>query len=295
MSQLTGNQEMLNLASATESSCKTQSSGLINRFFRKKVIQHLKALQGGSIRLIDSHAEIITGDSSDITATIQVHDERFYRRAALGGSLSASESYLDGDWSTDNLPDLLQLFAKNLETTTTLNNRYQWLTNLWQRVQTFGHKNSLLGSRRNIAAHYDLSNEFFKLWLDKTMTYSSALWPSPEATLAEASTNKYDHICRQLELKPGDTVLEIGTGWGGFAQHAVENYGAKVTTTTISKQQHDYAANRFKQAGLEGQVELLETDYRKLEGQYDKVVSIEMIKPLARSSCRLIFKFATIA
>lgn len=278
MSQLTSNDNGINLASPSACPMSHHPSGWTNRFFRGKLISHLEKLEGGAIRLVDSQGEIICGNPASTTSTIQVHDPRFYRRVALGGGLSAAESYIDRDWSTDNLPTLLQLFARNLETTAKLNGRYQWMANLWQRAQTFGHKNSLLGSRRNIAAHYDLSNDFFRLWLDGTMTYSSALWPTEDATLAEASTNKYDNLCRQLDLQPGDRVLEIGTGWGGFTQHAVQNYGVHVTTTTISKQQHDYAAERFRISEIEDRVDLLEMDYRNLMGQYDKVVSIEMIE-----------------
>lgn len=250
-----------------------------DRFFRNQVVLQLQKLQGEPIELVDSVGSVYCGSKSDTpVATLRVSNPRFYRRVVFGGGVSAGESFLDGDWSTDDLPMLLRVFARNLSLAKRLNKSTGMLASLWQRLQTYGHRNTLVGSRRNIAAHYDLSNDFYRLWLDETMTYSSALWPEPNATLADASRNKYDRLCQQLEIGPDDHVLEIGTGWGGFALHAVQNYGCRVTTTTISKQQHDFAAERFAEAGLEDRITLLETDYRELTGEYDKVVSIEMIE-----------------
>ena len=139
-------------------------------------------------------------------------------------------------------------------------------------------RNTRAGSKRNISAHYDLSNDFFALMLDPTMTYSCGIFPSRESTLEDASIEKYDHICRKLQLSPSDHVIEIGTGWGGFAEHAVKNYGCRITTTTISDEQHVYAERRFREAGIDDRVRLLKQDYRDLSGKYDKLVSIEMIE-----------------
>jgi len=139
-------------------------------------------------------------------------------------------------------------------------------------------KNTETGSRRNIEAHYDLGNDFYRLWLDRTMTYSCNVFEREDATLEEAAAAKYDRICRKLRLGPNDLVLEIGTGWGGFAVHAVKRYGCRVTTTTISRQQHDWAREVFDQEGIADRVELLFEDYRNLRGKYDKLVSIEMIE-----------------
>ncbi len=250
-----------------------------DRFFRNQVVQQLRKLRGNSIELIDAMGTVRCGmGTGNPVATLRVSNPRFYRRVIFGGGVSAGESYLDNDWSADDLPDLLRVFANNLSLAKRLNQSTGFLATLWQRLQTFGHRNTLVGSRRNIAAHYDLSNDFYRLWLDETMTYSSALWPEPNASLAEASHHKYDRLCQKLEIGPTDHVLEIGTGWGGFALYAAQNYGCQVTTTTISKQQHDFAAERFSEAGIGDRITLLESDYRLLTGDFDKVVSIEMIE-----------------
>ncbi len=181
-------------------------------------------------------------------------------------------------WSCDDLVALIQIFARNMQASSDLGGFWNALLDQGRKVAHRVNRNTRGGSRRNIAAHYDLSNEFYSLFLDETMTYSSGVFPEPGSSMHEASMEKYDRICRKLRLDPGDAVLEIGTGWGGFAEHAVRHYGCRVTTTTISKEQHDFAKQRFATQGIDDRVTLLLSDYRDLTGQYDKLVSIEMIE-----------------
>lgn len=216
--------------------------------------------------------------AGEFAATIEVSDRRFYRDLALRGSLGAAEAYLQGYWQAENLTAVMQIIARNTAVLTGFERGFNQLLRPFRVAWNRSRANSRTGSKRNIAAHYDLSNEFFGLMLDRTMTYSSGVFPHATATLEEASIEKYDRICRKLRLSPGDHVLEIGTGWGGFAEHAIKNYGCRVTTTTISEQQHEYAAERFRNASLQDRVTLLKQDYRDLNGKFDKLVSIEMIE-----------------
>jgi cyclopropane-fatty-acyl-phospholipid synthase len=213
-----------------------------------------------------------------LTGTITVHDPRFYHYAALGGALGAAEAYIRGYWDSLDLTDAMRVMARNSEA---LGGLEKGASQLLRPIRCLGNwlrRNSRSGSKRNIAAHYDLSNEFFSLMLDSTMTYSSGVFPSPTSSLEQASTEKYDRICRKLQVKPEDHVLEIGTGWGGFAEHAARRYGCRVTTTTISNEQHAYAKKRFQRGSLDNRITLLKEDYRDLHGKYDKLVSIEMIE-----------------
>jgi cyclopropane-fatty-acyl-phospholipid synthase len=190
-----------------------------------------------------------------------------------------AESYLRGEWDT---PDLVGLLREVARSSDSLDEADQGVaTTLLRPIRTglnWLRRNTRSGSRRNIAAHYDLNNEFFALMLDPTMTYSSGVFEHANASMEEASLAKYDRVCRKLELSPDDHVLEIGTGWGGFAVYAAKTYGCRITTTTISRQQYDYARERTQRAGLSDRVRLLQQDYRDLAGQYDKLVSIEMIE-----------------
>ncbi len=192
--------------------------------------------------------------------------------------MGAAEAFIRGYWDSPNLVDAMRLLAQNTETLAGIEKGISQFFSPIRRAANFLRSNTRAGSRRNISAHYDLSNDFFALMLDSTMTYSSGVFPSPTATLQEASIEKYDRICRKLELMPQDHVLEIGTGWGGFAEHAVKQYGCRVTTTTISDEQYAYAARRLRDASLHDRITLLKHDYRDLIGTFDKLVSIEMIE-----------------
>ncbi|MGB7326631.1 MAG: cyclopropane-fatty-acyl-phospholipid synthase family protein [Rubripirellula sp.] len=239
----------------------------------------LRGIKSGRVTVVDGETSNTFGDqAADLHATIQVHDVVFYRSIALGGSIGAGESYRDGHWSCDDLVALIRVFARNMQASSDLGGLGNALLDVGRKVAHRFNRNTRTGSRRNIAAHYDLSNDFYSLFLDETMTYSSGVFPSPDSSLRDASIEKYDRICRKLRLTSSDELLEIGTGWGGFAEHAVRHYGCRVTTTTISKQQHDFAKQRFESLGINQRVTLLMQDYRDLTGEYDKLVSIEMIE-----------------
>lgn len=210
-------------------------------------------------------------------AEMIVHDKTFARAVAARGDIGFAEVFMDGKFDTPDLPTLLEYFNDNWEDLGTLaigNTIAQFITNLRHVLRS----NTKKGSKRNILAHYDLGNDFYSAWLDPTMTYSSAIFSAPDQTMVEGQLAKYRAIARNLQLKPGDSVLEIGSGWGGFAEVAAREFGARVTSITISDAQHDYAAKRMKDAGLEGQVEILMKDYRDLSGRYDAVASIEMFE-----------------
>ncbi len=243
-------------------------------------MRQLAQIEFGQLTLVDDEGTTQFGhaDTAGLQATLSVHHPRFYRAVAWGGGLGAAESYLRDEWDADDLTTVMRILASNFAAlagvekgTARFLRTLRWAVH-WLR------RNTRAGAKRNISSHYDLSNDFFAVMLDPTMTYSSGVFPSRDASLEEASIEKYDRICRKLQLSPQDHVLEIGTGWGGFAQHAAERYGCRVTTTTISDQQHAYAANRFLKAGLDHQITLLKSDYRDLQGEFDKLVSIEMIE-----------------
>jgi cyclopropane-fatty-acyl-phospholipid synthase len=239
----------------------------------------LSRLDGGRITLVDGDSRSEFGDpSSDLRVTVQVRDNRFYRAVALGGSMGAGESYCQGYWTCDNLTTLIRIFARSMQASQAVAGHLDFFLGIGRKILHRLNRNTRGGSRRNIAAHYDLSNDFYALFLDDTMTYSSGVFPADHSTLREASIEKYDRICRRLQLTPRDHVLEIGTGWGGFAAHAASRYGCRVTTTTISTAQHEYASRRLAELGLCDRVMLLASDYRDLTGLYDKLVSIEMIE-----------------
>ena len=248
------------------------------RFLRRKFHGKLKSLHDGVVNLVDSSGTMTFGKGHGPEATVQIHRPAFYRHAVLGGSLSVAESWLRGDWDCDDLTSLFRIFLRNLETTDGLNHGLSRLAGFFNRIYHHWHANSLSGSKRNIRAHYDLGNDFFRLMLDETMSYSSGIFLSPTSTLKEASIEKMDRLCRKLDLNPDDHLLEIGTGWGGLAIHAAQRFGCHVTTTTISQQQHDVARQRIRDAGLQDRITLLLKDYRDLEGRFDKLVSVEMIE-----------------
>jgi len=230
-----------------------------------------------TIVLPDGSMRRFQGTEPGPEAHIVVHDDRMARRMIVGGILGFCESYLDGDWSS---PDMLTLFELALRNEAAFGE--VMLGKRWHRVfQLIGHRlrpNSRRGSRRNISYHYDLGNDFYALWLDRTMTYSSAVFSRPDMTLEEAQREKYEALCRAMDLRPGMTVLEIGCGWGGFAEHAARAHGARVTAITISAEQHAFAARRIAEAGLSDLVEVRLQDYRDVRGEFDRIASIEMFE-----------------
>lgn len=212
-------------------------------------------------------------------ASIEVRDVRFFSRLLWGGNDAAGDSFVDGDWTSPDLVSVVRLAVRNLQHFEAAGGKWAWISRLGKRLAHRLNSNTITGSKRNIAAHYDLSNAFFGLFLDESMVYSSAIFPAASSSLENAQIEKIDRLCRRLKLGPHDRLLEIGTGWGAFALHAARQYGCQVTTTTISHEQHEYSAARFAAAGEAGRrITLLEEDYRKLTGQFDTIVSIEMFE-----------------
>ena len=247
--------------------------------FRRQVEARLSAIQHGRLDVVVSAQRQTFGrEDASLHVRLTIHDAGFYRKLALGGTLGAAESYMDGDYSVDDLPGLVRLILQNQAVMRQLDSGLARLGASLARAYHAARRNTRAGSRRNIAAHYDLGNEFFSRMLDPTLSYSSAVFPTPESTLEEASRHKLDLLLQALHLRADDRLLEIGTGWGGLALHAAEAYGARVTTTTISEQQYRGARARVEAQGLGSRIELRKDDYRDLGGRYDKLVSVEMIE-----------------
>lgn len=217
-----------------------------------------------------------------VAATIEVKHPGFYSRLLQGGSIAAGEAYMDGWWDSPDLTALMKLMALNLRALDKLEEQGSLLTKLLYKFSHWSNRNSEENSRKNIHAHYDLGNNLYEAFLDTNMLYSSALYNHADDSLEQAQINKMDRLCQQLELKPTDHVVEIGTGWGAMAIYMAEQYGCQVTTTTISEEQHAYAEQKIKERGLEDKITLLKEDYRNLTGTYDKLVSIEMIEAVGK-------------
>lgn len=256
--------------------------GILGRLCRAAVFASMRGVRYGSLRFVEGERERVFGGSDGPRATVRVRDPRFWADVALGGSVGAGESYVDGRWTCDDLVSLVRIVAGNAEANQGLERRLARLRAPAERLLHALRRNTRAGSRRNIAAHYDLGNEFYRLFLDPTLMYSSAVFPRDEASLEEASHHKNDLVCRKLDLRPDDSLLEIGTGWGGFAIHAAGRYGCTVVTTTVSAEQHRLATERIRDAGLDGRVTVLLEDYRdlprKLGRRFGKLVSIEMVE-----------------
>jgi cyclopropane-fatty-acyl-phospholipid synthase len=248
---------------------------------RKLLLRVLSNIRIGSFTIRDGSDVYRLGRSGvpgEPQAEVTVHNRRVYRKILTGGTIASGEAYIEGDWSTPDLTAVTRLFSANLQTLESMQNKQHWTVRAALKLAHLANRNTREGSRRNISAHYDLGNDFFRLFLDPTMMYSSAVFDDPATTLERASEAKLDEICRQLELSPDDHLVEIGTGWGGMAIHAASNYGCRVTTTTISQEQFEYARDKVRELGLEERVTVLCEDYRNLTGKYDKLVSIEMIE-----------------
>ena len=250
----------------------------VKNFARKQVFSRLINLKKGHLTIIENGQKFEFGHDASIAATITVRDAYFYGEIAFGGSIGAGEAYMLGYWSADNLTDVIRIMAANQQVMDKLEGGYQWASKPLLKVLHWLNRNTADGSRKNIAAHYDLGNDFFKLWLDSNLMYSSAIFTPQDNSLEAASNKKLQIICDKLDLKPTDHVVEIGTGWGGFAIYAASNYGCKVTSTTISQQQFDLANQRVIAENLQDKITLLFNDYRELKGQFNKLVSIEMIE-----------------
>lgn len=252
---------------------------VIERALRRHLLDALSGLQSGRIRLHDASGIETLGNADEVPCIdIHIEDGRFYRLVAANGSVGAGEAYIEGLWHCSDLVALVSLLVRNRALLDGMEGGLARIGGLALRLWHAARRNTRDGSRRNIAEHYDLGNEFFALFLSVDMMYSSALFEREDESLETASTRKLERICQWLQLGPGDRVLEIGTGWGGFAIHAARHHGCHVTTTTISREQFQLAKQRVEAAGLQDRVTLLLEDYRDLQGRYDKVVSIEMIE-----------------
>lgn len=261
----------------------TPKPGMFAKLARKLVLRHLQRVSVGCVNLTDGKFKTRFGqpeNEADLVASIEVLDVSFYADIAFGGSIGAGEAYMQGSWRCEDLVSLIRILVRNRHVLDDMEKGSARLTRPLQKVFHWFNRNTREGARRNISAHYDLGNDFFSIWLDESMMYSSAMFERHDQSLADAQQHRLDVVCEKLELGAGDHVIEIGTGWGAFAIHAAKKYGCRVTTTTISKQQYELAWQRVVAAGLENRIELLLEDYRDLEGRYDKLVSIEMIEAI---------------
>ncbi len=265
-------------------------SNWVQQFAKNQVLARLARLQIGQLSIIENGQKTVFGSDKSIAATVTVHDAHFYGEIAFGGSIGAGEAYMLDYWQADNLTNVIRIMAANQGVMDALEGGYQWASKPFLKALHWLNRNTTDGSRKNIAAHYDLGNDFFKLWLDPSMMYSSAIFAPETISLEAASQKKLQVICDKLDLKPNDHVVEIGTGWGGFAIYAAKHYGCKVTTTTISKQQYDEAVLRVNAENLTDKITLLLNDYRDLTGKFDKLVSIEMVEAVGHQFYDTYFK-----
>jgi cyclopropane-fatty-acyl-phospholipid synthase len=246
---------------------------------RRAVLRQLEKLRHGLLLIQEGDDTLHFGTPlSELRAEIRVNDPAIWGLVAGNGSIGAGEAYIHGYWSTPDLTAVIRIFVANLEVLDAMEGGLARLGRPLVQGLHWLNRNTRRGSRRNIAAHYDLGNELFEQFLDPTMMYSAAMFRSEDDSLEQAQLNKLERICRKLALKPSDHLLEIGTGWGSMALYAATRYGCRVTTTTLSREQHAYTDQRIRDLGLADRVTLLLEDYRDLDGQYDKLVSIEMIE-----------------
>ena len=254
---------------------------------QRLVLQALGKMTAGHLRLElpDGSVQEIGQSGAEISASIKIRRADFFQKVMFYGDVGFGESYVDGDWDTPSIERVISWAIHNIDTSPAMSGSKTKATVLnllkfGNRVKHLLRPNTKETARQNISEHYDLGNDFYQLWLDPTMTYSSAIFSSPQQSLEEAQIAKYDALCQKLEIKPGDRVLEIGSGWGGFSSHAVRNYGCHVTTVTISQRQYDYAKERFQREGIADKVDIRLQDYRDITGKFDKVASIEMMEAI---------------
>ena len=275
---------------------QTRSARVGEKIAREAIFRLLSKLQVGSLTLHEgpcSHHFGSIDKPHEPQAEVHIHSPAVYSQMLTGGSIGSGEAYMKGYWSSPDAMDVMRIFSANLVLLNKFDASQSVFIKLALKIAHRFNRNTYKGSQLNIAAHYDLGNEFFQLFLDPTMMYSSALFPDKSASLEVASETKLDELCQQLELKSGDHLLEIGTGWGGMAIHAAKNFGCRVTTTTISQEQYDFASARVAEEGLEGQITLLCEDYRNLTGEYDKLVSVEMIEAVGHDFYQNYFRMCS--
>jgi len=272
---------------------RQQDMSMLTRLAKHLLLTQLAKIRYGRLRLIDGGREQTFGritPDAPFDATIRVHSPQFYSESVFGGTVGAGEAYINDLWRCDNLTALVRIFVVNRHMMNDMDSGWSRVSSPLFNLAHWLNRNHKLGSKRNIAAHYDLGNAFFELFLDETMAYSCGIFESESATLHDASIAKFDAACSKLALTPAHHLLEIGTGWGGLAIHAASRYGCKVTTTTISQEQHDMAKERIAKAGLSDRITLLKDDYRDVTGEFDAIVSIEMIEAVGHHFLDTYFK-----
>lgn len=263
------------------------TSGLL----RQGVMRQLSQLHKGLLVIFENGVRQTFGDNtSALVGEVQIHDPSVWGMIASKGSIGAGEAFIHGYWSSPDLTRVIRVLVSNMDVLDAMEGGLARLGRPFIAALHWVNRNTRKGSQKNIAAHYDLGNEMFEQFLDPTMMYSAAQFLSPDDTLEQAQLNKLQRICQKLDLKPQDHLLEIGTGWGSMAIYAAKHYGCKVTTTTLSKEQFDYTQARIAALGLQHRVTLLLEDYRDLTGQYDKLVSIEMIEAVGHRFLPVYFK-----
>lgn len=265
-------------------------------FYEKLVLNMLSKMTNGTLNITMPSGELIQlGGGTEVVANVTVNDPYFFKRCVLYGDIGFGEAYVDGDWDTDSITNVIKWFLINVDNAPTVSgsSARSLVLNFLKFFNKAYHSkrnNTLKGSRKNISEHYDLNNDFFAAFLDSTMTYSAAYFKTDDLTLEQAQLLKYDRLAKQLKLKPEDHVLEIGSGWGGNAIYMAKHYGCKVTTITISEEQHKLAKEKIAKEGLEHKIDVIIEDYRKLVGQFDKIVSVEMLEAVGANYYETYFK-----
>ena len=280
-----------NVKDISEKISNKKGISFLSSFFKKNILSKFSELEHGYMEIIDNDKSIKVGSiSSELKCTITIKNNDFYVFLGSGGLLGASEAYAAGLWECNDLVSLTQIMVRNQKLMSNLDSGFAKFLIPINKLIHYTKRNTILGSKKNILAHYDLGNDFYELWLDKTMTYSCGFFENDSTTMYDASVQKLDMICKKLKLNKEDSVLEIGTGWGSFSIHAASTYGCKVTTTTISDSQFEYASNKIKKLKLDHLITIEKKDYRLLEGTYDKIASIEMIEAVGHKNVPVLFK-----
>ena len=271
----------------------SKNSLILDKVARKIILGYFKEIKEGQITVKENSDHMVFGEVTPkfpVKATIEVQNSRMYMDIAAKGLNGSADAFIKGWWTCDNLTNLVRIFTRNRDTANKFESGIANLAIWALKLSHSCRRNNLKESLRNIHAHYDLGNEFFSTFLDDTRMYSCAIFTKPESSLHEASITKIDRICKKLNLSPTDHLLEIGTGWGGFSLYAAKNYGCRITSTTISQEQFIFSENLIKKNGLQDQVTILKKDFRELEGQFDKLVSIEMIEAIGHRLYKTFFQ-----
>lgn len=267
------------------------TNGLTGSLLRRGVLRQLSLLKHGQLLVVEDGERLLFGTpGSSLLGEIHVNDPALWGMVAGNGSIGAGEAFIHGYWNSPDLTAVVRVFVSNLDVLDAMEGGLARISRPLVQGLHWLNRNTRKGSQKNIAAHYDLGNDLFEQFLDPTMMYSAGQFLRPDDSLEQAQLNKLQRICQKLALQPDDHLLEIGTGWGSMALYAAQHYGCRVTTTTLSKEQYAFTAQRIEQLGLQERVTLLLQDYRDLTGQYDKLVSIEMIEAVGHRFLPTYFK-----